>query len=65
MTQFLSPKLVAKRYGKCRETIWRWASDPHYAGMNFPKPRKIGMKTTVWDEADLDAWDATFVAAAE
>jgi prophage regulatory protein len=32
-------------------TLWRWVKDG-----KFPKPFKIGVNTTVWDKAEVDAW---------
>lgn len=55
---YLRDKAVAKRYNVSRSTLWRWAHEPRFADLNFPKPYKIGPNTSVWDEAELDAWDA-------
>lgn len=41
--------------GKSRATIDRWANNPRYAHLGFPKPFRIS-GSTVWDEADVDRW---------
>jgi prophage regulatory protein len=33
-------------------TFWRW----NKSRPDFPQPRRIGPKTTVWDAAELIAW---------
>ena len=58
MTEFLSPTRVAERYGKTVSTIYRWANEPRFAHLNFPKPIKIGDKSTVWSVPALEGWDA-------
>ena len=35
-------------------TVWRWVKIG-----GFPSPFKIGLNTTVWDAAEVDAWLAT------
>ncbi len=56
---YSSDRAVAKRYQVDRATIWRWANDPRYAYLKFPKPRKFGPNTTRWDDDDLDQHDET------
>jgi len=58
MKQFLRRKHVAQRYGVTIRTVERMETDgrlpkPHYRG-RFP----------LFDEAELDAFDRAFVAAA-
>ena len=55
---YSSDRKVAIRYDVHRATPWRWANDPRYAYLNFPKPKKIGPNTTRWDDDDLDQHDA-------
>ena len=37
-------------------TIRRWATDPKYAHMKFPKPVELGENSVGFVEAELDAW---------
>ncbi len=32
-------------------TIWRWVKQGH-----FPKPYKLGPRTTVWSATEIDTW---------
>ena len=54
---FSSDRTVASRYGVDRVTIWRWANEPRYKDLGFPKPKKVGPNTTRWDDAELDRYD--------
>ena len=49
--QYLSDKLVAKRYEVSRPTIWRWQKEN-----NLPKPKKLNGSTR-WLLSDLEAWE--------
>ena len=62
---YSSDRRVAQRYGVDRATIWRWANDPRYAYLKFPKPQKIGPNTTRWDDERLDQHDAARDALSE
>ena len=55
---YSSDKKVGERYDVHRVTPWRWANDPRYKYLKFPKPEKIGPNTSRWDDDKLDAWDA-------
>ena len=55
--RYLSDVKVGERYGVNRVTPWRWANDPRYAHLKFPRPEKVGPNTTRWDDGKLDAWD--------
>jgi prophage regulatory protein len=35
-----------------KSTLWAWTKDRP----DFPRPRKIGPKVTVWDLSELTAW---------
>ena len=61
--RFLRCKRVAERCDTSPSTVWRWAHEPRFAHLNFPKPIKLGPKTTVWDEDELDRYDAERKAA--
>ena len=47
---------VADKCGNSGSTIDRWSNDPRFEHLDFPKPFKLGDNTTVWDEAEVDAW---------
>ena len=48
----LRAKVAAKYLGIGLSSLWRKAKiDP-----TFPKPIKLGERTTVWRLADLDTW---------
>ena len=63
MAQFSGARAVGKRYQTSQSTIWRWANEPRFAHLNFPKPVKLGPNTTRWDDSDLDRYDAERKAA--
>jgi prophage regulatory protein len=46
------PNQAAQLLGIGESTLWRWAQER----ADFPKPRKLGPRTTVWDVAELMAW---------
>jgi prophage regulatory protein len=41
-------------------TVWRWVKL-----REFPSPFKIGLNTTVWDAAEVDAWVVSRKEAAQ
>lgn len=47
----LRPAQTAEFLGIGLSTLWVWAKRP-----DFPRPRKIGPKVTVWDLSELIAW---------
>ncbi len=52
----LRPKATAVKCGVVPITINRWATDPKYAHMNFPKPVPLGANSVGFVEAEIDAW---------
>ena len=52
----LRPKATAVKCGVVPITIRRWATDPKYARMNFPKPVELGENSVGFVEAEIDAW---------
>lgn len=46
------PARTAQYMGISLATLWRWSASRE----NFPKPRKIGPRATVWDLNEIDAW---------
>jgi prophage regulatory protein len=55
--KFSRERHVTSRYSFSRATLWRLVKD-----RKFPQPIKIGPKTTVWVEAELDAYDEALLA---
>lgn len=56
---YLSDIQVAARYGNHRTWTWRALK----ADLNFPKPVKLSSGTTRWKLADIEAWEASKMAA--
>ena len=52
----LRPKDTAKKVGISRVQLHRWATDPTYAKLAFPRPFKIGPNTTAYCEEEVDDW---------
>jgi predicted DNA-binding transcriptional regulator AlpA len=53
---------VAARYDVSPSTVWRWSNEPRFEFMNFPKPRKAGPQTSIWDDDELDEFDERSLA---
>lgn len=49
--KFIRDKQVAEKLSIGRTTVWRWVNEG-----KLPKPTKIGNKTSVWLEADIEAF---------
>ena len=49
---FFLTKDLTQRYGKTRQTLWRWEKDG-----KFPKRRKLGKHSVGWPKAEIFAWD--------
>ena len=62
---YSSVRHVADRYDVSPSTIWRWAKEPRFAYLKFPKPEKPGPNTTRWDDDKLDQYDAEGGALSE
>ncbi len=52
----LRPKATAVKCGVAPITIHRWASDPKYTHMNFPKPIPLGENSVGYIEDEIDAF---------
>lgn len=50
MKNYLRPEAAAKYLNISRATLYRWAK----LYTDFPKPYKIGDRTSVWDLAELE-----------
>jgi prophage regulatory protein len=48
----LRPRKAAQFLGIGETTLWQWAKDR----ADFPKPIKLGPRTTVWELDKLIAW---------
>jgi len=46
------PKQAAATLGISIATLWRWAKERN----DFPKPRNLSSRCTVWDADELQAW---------
>jgi prophage regulatory protein len=51
---YLSVEQVASRYNVSKDTIWRWRREG-----DFPKPIRLGGKTSRWRLIDIEAWEGT------
>ena len=47
---------AARKCGVNRMTVYRWATQPEYADMAFPKPVALGANSVGFIEAEVDAW---------
>lgn len=54
---YSSDKVLARRYGLHRKTIWNWAKDPSNP---FPRPKKISLNTTRWLNEEILAFESSF-----
>ncbi len=47
---------AARKCGVNRMTLYRWATQPEYDHMGFPKPVTLGANSVGFIEAEVDAW---------
>jgi prophage regulatory protein len=47
---------AARKVAVSRMTVYRWATQPEYADMKFPKPMDLGNNSVGFVEAEIDAW---------
>ena len=52
----LRPKATAKKCGVTTITVHRWATDPKYAHLGFPKPIPLGDNSVGHIEGEIDKW---------
>jgi len=52
LNKSLRPKHAAEFLGIGRATLWRWSKER----ADFPKPRHLSRRCTVFDMVELDAW---------
>lgn len=60
MNKSLRPKQAAGFLGIGVATLWRWAKER----TDFPKPRRLSSRCTIWDAAELQAWRDSHMASA-
>ena len=60
--KILRPKAMAQKCGVAPITIHRWASDPRYAHMGFPKKIRLGDNSVGYIEEEVDAFLASRAA---
>ena len=51
MTKLYRVGEVAEIFSVSKTTIWRWTNQ----GV-FPKPKRLGMRVTVWDKNQIEAF---------
>ncbi len=55
----LNKRVVGERVGnKSTRTIERWANDPEYEHLDFPKPVQLGDNSVGFLEEEIDEWIA-------
>ncbi len=47
---------VARKCGVSRITVWRWATQPEYADMGFPKPIPLGSNSVGLIAEEVENW---------
>ena len=47
---------AARKCGVNRMTLYRWATQPEYDHMGFPKPVTLGANSVGFIEEEVDAW---------
>jgi len=55
MTTLLAKRAVARKVGVNERSIDRYADDPKYQHLNFPRPAEINNRR-FWVEAEVEAW---------
>ena len=48
---------TAQRFDVTPITIRRWATDPKYSHLDFPKPVPLGDNSVGFVDEELDAWE--------
>lgn len=56
--RYLSDQEIARRFGICRTSVWRWL-----AKSQLPAPVRLGPNTTRWRLADIEAFEAQRLAS--
>lgn len=58
-------KTTADKIDTSPRTVWRYANDPDYEDLEFPKPVDIGPNCTGFVESEIDDWIAKRAAMRE
>jgi prophage regulatory protein len=53
---------ACRKCGVNRMTLYRWATQPAYSHMNFPKPVTLGANSVGFVESEIDDWLAARAA---
>ena len=56
---------AARKCGVSRMTLYRWATQPEYGDMGFPKPIDLGVNSVGFVENEIDEWLADRAAKRE
>ena len=56
MKRLVSKKTICEATGLSRATIDRYANDPAYAHLGFPRGVKLGGFRKVWSAEEVEAW---------
>ena len=59
MTTLLPKRAVAKKIGVNERSVDRYADDPRYEHLEFPKPTEVNGRR-FWDEAHIETWIQAF-----
>jgi prophage regulatory protein len=59
MNESIRAKAAAQLFGIGAATFWRWAKER----ADFPKPRRLSPRCTVWDIEELRQWRDAQLAA--
>ena len=62
MMNILRYPAAAKKCGVSRMTIWRWATQPEYVDMGFPRPIPLGTNSVGFIEDEVEAFLAARAA---
>ena len=47
---------AARKCGVSKMTVYRWATQPEYADMEFPKPFELGPSSVGFIESEINDW---------
>ena len=53
---------AARKCGVSKMTLYRWATQPEYVDMGFPRPIPLGANSVGFAEEEIDAFLATRAA---
>ncbi len=54
--RFLRVYEVADMLSVSKASIWNWVSEDRHSNPNFPKPKKLTSKVTVWKLSEINAY---------